>query len=111
MYNFLENPVSPQAFIAKLVRAMCLEDAAPEKRKQLEETIEKQMAVIVMKTVSAHAEPEVIMQFGREHAEHTDMETFIREILKKSPETHARVLDALDDFYDQMLDAYATLKH
>src|SRR3989338_3494844 len=110
-YNFTKNnSFDTQDYVASLIKDLGLENAEPAKKEKLRQMIEKQMTNLILRTASLALEPDVVDEVIEEHGEETDPVWFIRKLIEESPAAQSDIVQALDEFYDQTLNALKVLK-
>ena len=97
-------------FINSLIREMGMENEKPEIKKQLEESIGKQMTHIILNTTSLNLESEVIDDVLAEYKDETDPTFFISRLIKYSPHAQVAILEELDNFYIRTLETFHKIK-
>ncbi len=108
-YQFQTTGLDPHDFVQSLIRDMGFQNEPPARLTGLREDLINQMTTVILNTVSLYVEPEILERLAAEYQNEKDVVNFIKELMRYSPRTHLMVLHALDEFYDQTLDAFNTL--
>ncbi|GEM_PF-4334484 len=108
-YGFPNNTFDPKDFLQSLMREMKFDREPEDKRQPLEKMLLNQMNEVVLNTASLHLNREVMEELAVRNPDEKDFEYFLQQVIRYSPKTQLAILHALDQFYDQTLDAFKAL--
>lgn len=100
----------PDAYISSLMGAIGFEDASDSEKDELYELLLEQMNRIVLNAISKSVDGEQLDEALVNEKNNDDLSQFVRRLVKNSPEAQIAVVEALDSFYEQSLDAHKRLK-
>ncbi|MBU0728042.1 hypothetical protein KKA95_05140 [Patescibacteria group bacterium] len=108
-----ENSSKPtldiNVFVDSLIEQMNMQGAEPEKLQALKEGMLKQINNVIMDTVSLYLEPEVIDAVMEKYGDSDDPYYIYTQFVKKSPNVQLEILNALQEFEEQTMQAYKQL--
>lgn len=108
-YHFQTTGFDPNDFVQSLIHDMGFQNEPPDKLNGLKEDLINQMTTVVLNAVSLYSEPETMEHLAAKYKDDKDLVYFVQELTRHSPRTQMAVLHALDQFYDQTLDAFNAL--
>ena len=104
-----DTTFDPDEIINLLIEEMGMKDEDPEKVSALKQAMEQQMYHVILSTAAMHVEPAVIDGVLKEFANEESPELLFAELIRHSPASQEAILEALNDFYDETIDAFKTL--
>jgi hypothetical protein len=108
--NNSDNTFDPKEFINSLIAEMGMQNAPAEKLDELKNGIEQQMSYVILNAASLHLDPEALDYVLERYKDVGDLLQLFIQIIKYNPEAQLAILDALDEFKEQTLDAFNKLK-
>lgn len=106
-YSFPSDTFHRDNFIRDLMTHMGSDAKSPHTG-ALKTAMEKQLDAVILKAALSHLEPDVVDAVSREFPE-AEADYLMHRIMLKSPESQLAVLAALDEFYDQSVEAARAL--
>lgn len=100
----------PNEFIDSMIEEMGMEDAEPEKRMMLKEYLERQLDHAVATAASQFLNPEAIDRVVEEYRNMGNAAYLFQKCIQQSPEAQWAILSALEEFKEQTLNAYFSIK-
>jgi hypothetical protein len=101
-----DNTFDPKGFIDSLIAEMGMQDAPSEKLSELKSGIEQQMTHVILNTASMNLDPEALDYVMETYKDiENPLQLFI-QIIKYNPSAQLAILDALDEFREQTLEAF-----
>jgi len=104
------EPIDINQFIDSLIEEMGMDDVAPDKQLELKEHMLRELDHRVSTAASQSLSPEAIDEVAESYSEITDLTYLIQECVKKSPEAQKAILEAMEEFKEQTLNAYFQIK-
>ena len=68
--------------------------------------MEKRINHLVINAISLYVEPDVIDETLIQHGDLEDISEFVQKLAQKSPLTQMAIIEALDNFYEETVEAY-----
>lgn len=100
---------SPEQFLDDLIAEIGLSEVPADELEELKQAMQTQMDHVIMTAVSIYLEPETIDYVFTKHAEIADSDLLFAELVTNSPKSQIAILEALEQFRQDTLDAHKTL--
>lgn len=108
-YSFPKNEFNLTDFMDDLMDKMGMQAAPAAEKEPLERAMEEQLAHVIMETAALYIEADVIEELSIWHAKEKDFTYFVSQLIRHSPRAQFAILAAIDQFYDQTLEAFNIL--
>ncbi len=98
------------AYLDRLIEDMGLKDSDPMQVAQLKEQMADTLRHDIFSAAEENMEPEIVDAVMEELAEETDPAYILRELVQASPGAQIAILDAIDNFRKNTLEAFNRFK-
>ena len=108
-YSFPKNEFNLTDFMDDLMDKMGMQNENAAVKEPLQRAMEQQLASVIMETAALYIEAEVFEELSIWYAKEKDFTYFVSQLIRHSPRAQFAILAAIDQFYDQTLEAFHTL--
>ena len=97
---------NPDVYIDTLMEDIGFKDASEEEAKQMRDGLSEQLTHLILNAISLYVEPDQIDEALVQYGDLDDLAKFIQKLVETSPEAQLAIVEALDNFYNEMVETY-----
>lgn len=104
------TPFDPYAYLDELIAEMGLDSEAPERIAALRSNMMEALGRKILQAASENIEGETVDVVMDDLKDEQDVEFIFQELMRRSPAAQEAMLEALDEFREETLEAFNRLK-
>lgn len=110
MQTQLKTYFEPEVYIDSLMKDIGFENAAQKQKEQMRAGLNEQISHLIINAISLYVEPEHVETALIKHGNLTDLGQFIAKLVEISPSAQMAIVEALDNFYTETVEAHEYFK-